>query len=445
MGTAGDKSRLLVAALDGRTHKYTGGWNRENVVGGHSSKNIPWLGIATDLAIAARTHDQQTFNVAHDAIQGYMDQVIGKQHGPFTGEEFSTTYARWIMIPMHVCAEILKRSHDEIHRDTAGDLFDMLYAIAFFAVMSAGGFRKFKCSPVSKNPGKLVQEVIPATLWGGARSWASGKKNGSRREKGKWRQIQWADGTPMNSWLYHAIFTLDMRRVQGDNNWISDVYKAMYRMLMADTVPFNVVQRRFLQQCLNPIPGFFETPGFRKQLEDFQDYTPRDASIYIVRAGVQAVTLWDKTFHDGSTGTMVAKWYDDNFQFHAYGPAEPKRRNKFKAWVSFKWMNQRLVASVSQYDYDEGPWDRQQKPMMKVDSLDDGMRVDVMTLPLNIDEQKVYSILHITPDGVKMGEMLHIPEVPDDTDDEPNWDEEDVLGWLNKGLEWLQKVLDRRQ
>jgi hypothetical protein len=83
--------------------------------------------------------------------------------------------------------------------------------------------------------------------------------------------------------------------------------------------------------------------------------------------------------------------------------------------------------------------------MMKVDSLDDGMRVDVMTLPLNIDEQKVYSILHITPDGVKMGEMLHIPEVPDDTDDEPNWDEEDVLGWLNKGLEWLQKVLDRRQ
>lgn len=455
-GTAGFKAERLIQALLGRDLNRSGGWNDEDILGSSSSKNIPWLGVAHDYAVALHTGDGQTISTIQEALWNLMTDIHSGSKSLFSGEEFSTTYSRWILVPMS-CLAILIRHYasSEEEMELAGYLSDTVGTVAWIACISAGQGSSYVKPVWSKQPGQRVKRVVPSTVWGGSRSWAAGKKGKKRHSDGKWHPVSWTDCHVMCSWLYEAIEPHgDLRKVKGDNDWTGDVYKALASHIGTKPVIFTSQEQVALRRAWK-----FDGQVTEQDLWDWEVWMstldgafPAGAVLTVAKfTDGSSFTVYPINFHDGSTCTMNLKILEQQphrrDQMTAIGTAKPLRTNRYPEGKVelFHGANGLIQFHLSACWCD--PVTRKIQP-----------KADMYSFHAGHATEKAAVVLHIHENVMKMGfgpgAFAGLKEIgeprdpyPDSNDepdypDEPLFDEEDLLGWIAKAKKYWDLLKD---
>ena len=304
---------------------YVQNW-KEGIVEGSSSKNIPWLGAATDALLAHKWQDIQMLS----KVLGEARKFLSQQASPFRGEEFSGIYTRWIVLPIDIIRQVAWAADD---METYTEAKNWLRGYTSFQTLSSLRGDVFRRPAWAKYPNSVVRNVLPAAGIGGSRSWASGKGDtNSRHEDGVWKHIVWVDCEGMCSWLWSTLGNKQYSDITGDS-WMRDVYRGLKKN-MPVTMPRILDQ--YEENALNYI---HDADAWDSHLGDsmkeaiswVSNRLPQ-VSIDIIRNKDSIGVYWGKTFHDGSTGTLLVKQIPSvGGQMYVYGPAIPKRSNSHKA------------------------------------------------------------------------------------------------------------------
>jgi hypothetical protein len=323
MATAGDLAdKVVEAASFSGPASYVRNWG-ESIVGGHSSKNIPWLGAAVDALLAWKWQDQQMLG----QVLGEARRNLSQYHDPMRGEEFSSIYSRWIVIPVDVIRHVARAAGDE---ETFIAASNWLRGIISWQALNSSNGQSYRRSSWCKDSGKTLSNLVRGTGWGGSRSWSSGKTNGSRKTNGLWNNIVWGDTQTMNEWLAATLNWRLSSTVGGDGDWVAKIYRGMEKHLPEvprilrgnDVGTLSIVASA---DVLSPI-----TIGAIKQAISWaKPYAPTGVAVNCVRTKTGSCTWWSNSFHNGSTGTMLVKslgWLDS--KMYIYGGTEPSRTNR---------------------------------------------------------------------------------------------------------------------
>jgi hypothetical protein len=407
-GDAGRGAKGLLNALQGKLKDYTGGWNTEHVVGA-GSKNIPWLNIATDAVVAVRHNSAAKINAIEQAVKGFL--VRSRTRGAFHGEEFSTIYTRWILVPMVVVWWALGRLGKQ---ETADDLRLHIRSIVTLAVISAGKARRFKRH--HKGDGKPIH-ATPYTLFAGSRSWVYGKVDGKRTLDG---EIVWHDASSTLELVDFLIGRNTFDRLAEGFVW--DVINA-WTKLMGPNVQsvLTAAEKTVFNEHIDH--GFNKTQ-FEMLLQYWHEWPvgPQRGDIVIVRdVKGAALTVYQESYNTGSTSFMQWKEYcPTREKFFTMGVADPRRRTNSEG------------STATVYDKPNGGWyvDVVAKDgTIWVDGKDKSIKhLQTLTSVTNPFEYAVYanaqgglSVLY--PDGT----TSPVPQPPDNDDPDDNPDDDDTF------------------
>ena len=217
MGDAGQAAGgiLLLVENPNKVRARSDKWDKDKIVSGAGSKNIPCLQFAHDLLLADRTNDQQSLNEAWDALGGYF--AHGRVHGQFHGEEYSTIYWRWIVIPIWIAGVIAeKRGVAHIAQQVDQWLQDFIT----MNTLSALPETKYFQSEHAKNPGQQLFGMPCAGIMG-ARSWVMNEGDDGHRDFDD--SMSWVDATSHAPWLAWVLGKGTLAQLRGGDGWVADV------------------------------------------------------------------------------------------------------------------------------------------------------------------------------------------------------------------------------
>lgn len=323
MGDAGNAAKgLLYQSRDRRLLRgYIGGWNSEQVVTGAGSKNIPLLRFAHDMVEADRKVDMAKLNKGFNALHGYF--AATKKHGHFMGEEYSTIYWRWIVIPIQIATEVARRHG----RNTLVDQAEQ-WLRDFIVINSLGAWPTlvFKQSEYSKTPGgKLFG--IPTSAIGMARAWVMNKGDDNHRDIDD--SMSWVDATSHAPWLAWMLGRAGINDLTGGDGWVDKVLNGFDRIYGVGS-PLSAEDHDDLYDAV--FGGVFPA-----KLVDEIQYGPAKPMM-IGRTTLGTWTVGEDSFTDGSTSFMhVKSFFAPPRAYEVESIANPlKRSNRDpgKAYVS---------------------------------------------------------------------------------------------------------------
>jgi hypothetical protein len=323
MGDAGNAAKgLLDQSRDRQLLRgYIGGWNSEQVVTGAGSKNIPLLRFAHDMVEADRKVDLTTLNRGFNALHGYF--AACKKHGHFLGEEYSTIYWRWIVIPVQIVKEVAQRhgrhtivsQADQWLRD-----FIVINALGAWPVLT------YAQSDRAKNPGRALYGM-PTSSIGMARAWVMNKGDNNKRDIDD--SMSWVDATSHAPWLAWMLGRGGIGQLTGGDNWVANVLKG-FDEIYGIIPPLSQVDERDL---FDAVYG----GEFPYDLVSQIQYGP-SKPMMIGRTTQGTWTVGEDSFTDGSTSFMhVKSFFADTSAYETDSIANPlKRSNRDpgKAFVS---------------------------------------------------------------------------------------------------------------
>jgi hypothetical protein len=321
-GDAGRGAWGLLNALHGKQKDYVGGWRSDYIVGS-GSKNIPWLNIAIDAVMAVYYQSVAKINAIEKAVNGFLE--YSRNAGAFHGEEFSTIYTRWILLPMIVVYFALSRMD---RHETARKLRLHIRSIVVLAVVSAGKARRVK----HHKDGKGLIHATPYTLFAGSRSWVYGKGDDNKRTLED--DVVWHDASSTLELIDWIIGRNQFQR-QGDG-WVFNVTEALEKwakplILTSASQRASVLTAAEKGKLVAHIDYGFDRGDFNDLLNLWREWPvgPARGDVVIVRsvAGA-ALTAYTQSYNTGSTSFMQWKDYDPRDEkFFALGVADPRKRS----------------------------------------------------------------------------------------------------------------------
>jgi hypothetical protein len=312
---------------------YVQNWGTE-IVGGSSSKNIPWLGAATDALLAYKWEDQQMMK----RVLGEARAFLSRQASPFRGEEFSGIYTRWIVIPIDIIRQVAYLVGD---METYTEARNWLRGYTSWQILCSVRGSQFRRPAWAKYAGTMIKGVVKAAGIGGSRAWSSAKRDGSRVKNGRWHDIVWVDCEGMCSWLAAALGRKPFTQITGDN-WIRDIYRGLEgleKSLPTDIPTLLLEEEQSVLNYVNNMDAWgVLSERYLKQAISWVGSRLPQVPIDVIRTKDGVLVVWEKTFHDGSTGTLTVKQilHDD---MYVYGPAVPRRSNSHKAHMTISENN----------------------------------------------------------------------------------------------------------
>ena len=398
MGDAGNAAWALADTLAGKGKDYVGHWGDETIVG-KGSKNIPWLRIATDAVLAVRYNSVAKINAIERAVNGFLSQVMKK--GAFHGEEFSTIYTRWILLPMIVVYFALVKMNKI---ETAQKLRLHIRSITVLAVLSAG-----KSSTVGHHKGKKgLIHATPYTLFAGSRSWVYGKGDDNKRTLED--EIVWHDASSTLE-LIDWIIGRNKFQTQGDG-WIYKTTRALEKWIGKD---IHILTYQEQGMLYSHIDYSFDKTSFNALLNMWREWPvgPQRGDVVIVR-GVDgaAFTAYTASYNAGSTSFMQFKDYSPKTnKFITMGVADPRKRTNAEE------------SSAQVYDKPNGKW------YVNVMASDNTIWVEdteVHTSNLELETSVSGAWEYAVYANKEGGLSVLYPAGPDDDDVSPEPDDDDT-------------------
>jgi hypothetical protein len=288
-----------------------GGWDKKKIVSGSGSKNIPLLDFAHDLLLADRTNDQKDLNEAWNALGGYF--AHGRVRSHFHGEEYSTIYWRWIVIPVWIAGRIAeKRGRADMVVQVDKWLQDFITLNALAALPST----HYVASEHSKYPGRNLFGMPCAGIMG-ARSWIFNKGDDGKRT---WDDsMSWVDATSHAPWLAWVLGRAGVNELTGGDHWVARVTRGVVNIYGPREV-LNPNAALELNTALN-------NGSYPANLVDAMEYGPSKPMV-IGRTTKGTWCLGERSFTSGSTSFMHCKVLPSNtLSYKVYGIAHPLKRS----------------------------------------------------------------------------------------------------------------------
>lgn len=295
MGAAGNAAKgLLWQAQDPRLLRgYIGQWSKEQIVTGAGSKNIPMLRWAHDMVEADRRNDMKMLDKGFIALNGYLDATM--KFGHFLGEEYSTIYWRWIVIPMQIVLEIAQK-REWNHLLDRGDKW--LQDFITINVLGAWPTMSFKQGEHSKKEGVIITG-IPTSSIGMARAWVMNKGDDGRRDVND--SMSWLNATSHAPWLAWMLGKFTIKQLAGGDNWVKKVLQGFHKQY-SFVSPLSLNTLEELSDAV--FNGVFPTSAFKALT-----YGP-SKPMMIGRTTLGTWTVGEDSFTDGSTSFMHVKMFD---------------------------------------------------------------------------------------------------------------------------------------
>lgn len=295
MGAAGNAAKGLLAQSQNAKllRGYIGGWDKDQIVTGAGSKNIPMLRWAHDMVEADRKDDEKKLDKGFLALHGYLDAT--QKFGHFLGEEYSTIYWRWIVIPMQIVLEIAaKREWDYLldRGDKWLQDFIVINALGAWPTLS------FRQGEHSKNPGQLITGM-PTSSIGMARAWVMNKGDDGHRDVDD--SMSWMNATSHAPWLAWMLGGFPINQLAGGDNWVRRVLQGFHKQYsFVSPLSLDTLQ----ELNLAVYEGVFPTKVF----SDLK-YGPA-RPMMIGRTSLGTWTVGEDSFTDGSTSFMHVKIFN---------------------------------------------------------------------------------------------------------------------------------------
>jgi hypothetical protein len=326
-----------------------------NKVRARSESNIPVLRFTHDLLLADRTNDKPSLNEAWEALDGYFAHCRVK--GQFSGEEYSTIYWRWIVIPIWICGRIAeKRGVAHI----AAQVDQWLQDFILLNTLSALPSTKYFGSKWSSSRDKQLFGVPCASIMG-ARSWVFNEGDDGKR--GWDDSMSWVDATSHAPWLAWVLGRGTLAQLTGGDGWVRKVTQGVVK-IYGDRPVLDANSSLELNTAL--------THGsYPSNLIDVMEYGPTKPMV-IGRMTNGTWCVGEGSYHEGSTSFMHVKILPfGSLSYRYYSIAHPlKRSNKDPgvAYISDDFKRCELVA----YDGTVFDWDSKSEVpgSLKVDLLD---------------------------------------------------------------------------
>ena len=295
MGDAGNAAKgLLAQARNPRLLRgFIGGWNSDQIVTGAGSKNIPMLRWAHDMVEADRSGNTKILNKGFTALNGYLEAT--KKFGHFLGEEYSTIYWRWIVIPMQIVLEIAQK----YGRDELLDRGDK-WLQDFIVINSLGAWPilSFKQGEYSKHEGAKINGM-PTTTIGMARAWVMNKGDDNHRDIDD--SMSWLNATSHAPWLAWMLGKFTIKQLDGGDGWVKNVLQGFAKQY-SFVSPLSLGVLDALDRAV--FGGVFPTEAFNAL-----EYGPA-RPMMIGRTSLGTWTVGEDSFTDGSTSFMHVKMFD---------------------------------------------------------------------------------------------------------------------------------------
>ena len=372
MGDAAGASKQLVklAKQPSVLLPLHGGWDEDKIIPKAGSKNIPMLRWANDVVMFDRSGNLNKLDKAFTALSGYFDHA--KKHGQFHGEEYSTIYWRWIVLPVWIGWLVAtKRGHLTTADKAAKWLTDYVTHCVLGTFYTQGdwyygGVKTEKDIYVSKrkNWGKRFPGVPTATQ-GFSRSWVFNKGNNNQREIED--GMSWVDGFNHAVWLSWVLGYHNHQWV-GAQPSASDFVGPLVKGF-SNQYPNGGFLSNF-----TALKDMYTTGTLNRDLVQKLEYGPTFPIIYGRNTG-GSFAVGTKSYNDGSTCFMHARTYMSDRYYRVYGVANPfKRSNSTPStaeskdnWQSYTmytsegkvwdWIKRKMVAGTKTIHLPTGEWD----------------------------------------------------------------------------------------
>jgi hypothetical protein len=314
MGDAGQAAGgiLLLVENPNKVRARSDKWNADHIVGS-GSKNIPVLQFAHDLLLADRTNDADSLERAWTALNGYF--AYARVHGHMLGEEYSTIYWRWIVVPIWIAGRIAKkRGVLNISQQVDKWLQDFVTVCALASLPELKYFQ----SEHAKNPGDQLFGMPCAAIMG-ARSWVYNDGDDNKRDWGD--SMSWVDATSHAPWLSWALQKTSVNQLTGGDKWVAKVSRGITKIYGVSPVIDTSVAGVLNEAVYNGV--------YPAGLVESMEYGPTKPMV-VGRMTNGTWCVGERSFTSGSTSFMHCKVLPfGSLSYRVYGVAHPlKRSNK---------------------------------------------------------------------------------------------------------------------
>jgi hypothetical protein len=243
MGEAGNAAKGLLAQSRDRLllRGYIGGWSADQVVPGKGSKNIPMLRFAHDMVEADRRVDLAMLNKGFNAMHGYM--AVTKAQGQFMGEEYSTIYWRWIVLPAQIARGVAARHG---RHTLVAQIDKWVHDFLTINALGAWPHYDFKVGAHGgpKKQGKHIFGIPTASI-GFSRAWVMNKGDDGKR--GLDDSLSWGDATSHASWFAWMLRKIENNQLRGGDDWVAKLVEGFSKQyaLRDPATPVSLVNAVF--------------------------------------------------------------------------------------------------------------------------------------------------------------------------------------------------------
>jgi hypothetical protein len=298
-------------ALNGKLKKYKGGWAADYITG-NGSKNIPLLKIAADAVLADQRNDLGMLLKIAQAVRGYLAHA--QKSGAFHGEEFSTIYSRWILVPLIAIWNVLNKND----LDVAKELHLFLRSVTSLAALSAGHGRSFH-----HHKGTKWVDATPYTIFGGSRSWVRGK--GDDNKRGNDDSIVWHDADSACE-LIDLLLNIEQFDKSG-NHFVWDTMNSL-RKRYNTWNPLTSGEQAVIRKLVIFTGSKQDVESVLEYVREYPVHPSQGEIIFLRDASGNAATVYTDGYNYGSTSFMQLKDFSfETKRFFTLGVANPNKRS----------------------------------------------------------------------------------------------------------------------
>lgn len=345
------------------------GWDEGKIIPAKGSKNIPLLRWANDVVMYDRTGNVNGLNRCFKALSGYFEHA--KKYGQFHGEEYSTIYWRWIVLPVWIGWLIATKRGHNVASDAAKWLADYVTHCILGTFYTQGDWYYGGCRTdndiyVSQRKwwSKRLPGVPTSTL-GFSRSWVFNKGNDNTRDLTD--GMSWVDGANHAVWLSWVLGFHASPQWVGAQGTASDFVGPIVKGFSKQYPNSGFVS------SIAALKDMYTSGTLNRDLVENLQYGPTFPIVYGRNTG-GSFAVGTKSFNDGSTCFMHARTYMSDRYYRVYGAANPfKRSNSTPStaestnnWQSFTmyardgkvwdWWKMKMVAGTKEIPLPTGEW-----------------------------------------------------------------------------------------
>jgi hypothetical protein len=282
-------------------------WDRERIIPGAGSKNHGTLKFTHDLLISDRTNDNAALNEAWIALDGYLNVAKDKCH--FHGEEYSTIYWRWIILPIWISGRVARKRG---RADLADRIDKWVQDFVVINALSALNSLHYIGSEYGGADGKVFKGM-PCSSILMARSWVCNDGPSGYRtiEAG----LTWGDAPNHAPWLAWVLGRWGSNQVVG---WVGGVVRATEKLYgKRDVLSASV--RAALNATVND--GVYP-----EALVEALEHGPWKPMV-VCRTASGTWCVGERSFTSGSTSFMHCKVLPSStLSYEMFGIATPLKR-----------------------------------------------------------------------------------------------------------------------